>query len=165
MSLTAWKRCCFECLHVSAETQVRTLHSVSKQLRLSKTESRKLRSFKSLPGTYSWERSSQKTRLTLASFHQASSICERETDTSRLANLLCLDRKRKLNSMGSCALPYYDMKTGSVEGGISCAGCLFAFENEIIPWTAKWAIDARDKVYARDGFLEHFRWCEQAQHL
>ncbi|SCN84106.1 uncharacterized protein FFMR_09197 [Fusarium fujikuroi] len=29
----------------------------------------------------------------------------------------------------------------------------------------KWASESRDKVYARDGFLEHFKWCEQAQLL
>jgi hypothetical protein len=29
----------------------------------------------------------------------------------------------------------------------------------------EWAWEARDKVYSQAGFLEHFRWCEQAQLL
>ena len=56
-------------------------------------------------------------------------------------------RNPKYNYMGSCALPYYDKLTGDVEHGISCAGC------------------KRDKVYSREGLLEHFKWCKQAQLL
>ncbi len=68
--------------------------------------------------------------------------------------------------MGSCALPYYDRRTGRVEHGMSCAGCQLALEKDIIGSRGeKWALEARDKVYAQDGFLEHFRWCEQAQLL
>lgn len=68
--------------------------------------------------------------------------------------------------MGSCALPYYDEQTGAVEHGVSCAGCQVAIEKDIIGTRGtKWGYDARDKVYAQDGFLDHFRRCEQAQLL
>lgn len=68
--------------------------------------------------------------------------------------------------MGSCALPYYDKLNGVVEHGMSCAGCQLALEKDIIGTKGeKWASEARDKLYARNGFLEHFRWCEQAQLL
>lgn len=68
--------------------------------------------------------------------------------------------------MGSSALPYYDKRTGKIEFGVSCAGCQLALEKDIIGTRVeKWAFEARDKVYAQDGFLEHFRWCDQAQIL
>jgi hypothetical protein len=68
--------------------------------------------------------------------------------------------------MGSCALPYYDKQTGRVERGISCAGCQLAIEKDIIGTRGtEWEFEARDKVYAQDGFLDHFQWCEQAQLL
>lgn len=68
--------------------------------------------------------------------------------------------------MGACALPYYDKKSGEIEHGISCPGCQLALEKSIIATrTEDWAFEARDKVYARDGFLQHFKWCEQAQLL
>ena len=44
------------------------------------------------------------------------------------------------------------------------AGCQLALEKDIIGSRGEdWAFEAHDKVYAQDGFLEHFRWCEQAQ--
>lgn len=67
--------------------------------------------------------------------------------------------------MASCALPYYDRRTGGVERGVPCAGCQLAIEKDIVGGGEKWPYGARNKVYARDGFLEHFRWCEQAQRL
>lgn len=68
--------------------------------------------------------------------------------------------------MVSCALPYCDKKTGKIEHGISCAGCQLALENDIVRTRVeKWAFENRDKVYARDSFREHSRWCEPAQLL
>ncbi|KAJ5735590.1 uncharacterized protein N7483_000715 [Penicillium malachiteum] len=77
-----------------------------------------------------------------------------------------VDRNQKFNFMSSCALPYYDKVTGKVERGISFAGCQLAIEKNIVTTAStKFIFDARDKVYARDGFLDHFKWCEQAQIL
>ena len=67
--------------------------------------------------------------------------------------------------MASCALPYYDKVIGDIEYGISCAGCQIALEDIIGTKCERWAFEVRDKVYARDGFLKHFKWCEQAQLL
>lgn len=62
ISLLTWKRCCFECLRGSPETQARTLGSVRKQLHMTKAESDRLRSFKSLPGIYSMNESTKFSR-------------------------------------------------------------------------------------------------------
>lgn len=166
ISLPTWKRCCFKCLQVSPETQLRTLASVRKRLHMTKSELNQLRSFKSLPGTYSMNETVQKARIAIVSLHQATSACGRQSDVLAQIQPTGFDECPKFNYMGSCALPYYDKRTGEVERGISCAGCQLAVEKDIIGTNGTdWGYDARDKVYAQDGFLDHFRWCEQAQLL
>jgi hypothetical protein len=145
---------------------VQTLAAAQKQFLLTKVELGQLKSFKTLPGIYSMEESVYKSRIAIVSHHQASLSCKRPSDALGQALTTISARNKKLNFMGSCALPYYDKLTGNVEQGMSCAGCQLALEKDIIGTKGeKWAFEARDKVYARDGFLEHFRWCEQAQLL
>lgn len=67
--------------------------------------------------------------------------------------------------MASTALPYLDLTNrsndndnnsnanGRVECGVCCKGCQIALKKR------------RDRVYSREGFLEHFRRCRQAQKL
>ncbi|KAH7227614.1 hypothetical protein BKA60DRAFT_123933 [Fusarium oxysporum] len=166
ISLLTWKRCCFKCLKEAPETQVHTLSTVRKQFRLTKAELGQLRSIKTLPGIYSMEELVHKSRIAIVSLHQATLISRWQLQAMRQIHSASSERHRKFNFMGSCALPYYDKVSGNVEHGMSCAGCQLAFEKDIIGAKGeKWAFEARDKVYARDGFLEHFRWCEQAQLL
>lgn len=166
LSLLTWRRSCFKCLRGASETQVQTLNTARKEYQLTKDELRQLRSFKTLPGVYSMEESKYKSRIAIVSIHQAGLFRRRQSQTRRRLPLASLTRMQKYNFMGSCALPYYDKFTGQVEHGISCAGCQLAIEKFIIGAQAeRWAFEARDKVYSQDGFLEHFRWCEQAQLL
>jgi len=107
-----------------------------------------------------------KSRITVVSVHQAILVSGRQPHALSQAQLANSRQNQKFNFMGSCALPYYDRRTSRVEYGMSCAGCQLALEKGIIGSRGeKWAFEARDKVYAQDGFLEHFRWCEQAQLL
>ena len=164
--LLTWMRCCFKCLQDSPETQVWTLGSVRKHLNMTRAEMSQLKSFKSLPGIYSMNETVQKSRITIVSLRQATSVCRRQSHALSQAQPTGFNRCHKYNFTGSCALPYYDKKTGGVERGISCTGCQLAIEKAIIgPRGTKWGYEARDKVYAHDGFLEHFRRCEQAQLL
>ncbi|KAF5702646.1 cyclin f-box [Fusarium mundagurra] len=166
MPLLTWERCCFKCLKEAPETQIQTLSAVRKQFRLKKADLGQLRSFKTLPGIYSMEESVYKSRFTIVSLHQASLISGQQPQATGQVYSASSERRRKFNFMGSCALPYYDKVNGNVEHGISCAGCQLALEKDIIGARGeRWAFEARDKVYARDGFLKHFRWCEQAQLL
>ncbi|KAK1989714.1 hypothetical protein LX36DRAFT_664974 [Colletotrichum falcatum] len=166
ISLLTWNRCCFVCLQRAPETQVRTLAAVRKQLNLTKAELNQLRSFKTLPGIYSMKESVHKSRITVVSLHGAILVSGQQSHALAQAYSVDLERCQKYNFMGSCALPYYDRRTSRVEHGMSCAGCQLALEKDIIGFRGeKWAFEARDMVYAQDGFLEHFRWCEQAQLL
>jgi hypothetical protein len=158
ISLLTWTRCCFKCLQGSLEIQVRTLAATRKQFHLTKAEVDQLRSFKTLHGIYSKKECVHKLRITVVSVHQAMLVSGQQPASWA--------RNHKFNFMGSCALPYYDRRSGKVEYGMSCAGCQLALEKDIIGSRGeKWAFEARDKVYAQDGFLEHFQWCEQAQLL
>ncbi|KAK2005360.1 hypothetical protein LZ32DRAFT_612164 [Colletotrichum eremochloae] len=164
--LLTLSRCCFACLQGAQQTQVRTLAAVRKQLNLTKAELNQLRSFKTLPGVYSMKESEQKSRITVVSLHDAILVSGQQPHALAQAYSANLERYQKYNFMGSCALPYYDRRTDRVEHGMSCAGCQLALEKDIIGSKGeKWAFEARDMVYAQDAFLEHFRWCEQAQLL
>ncbi|KID81796.1 Cyclin-like F-box [Metarhizium guizhouense ARSEF 977] len=164
ISLLTWKRCCFPCLQTAPELQVQTLAAARKQLRLGKFEINQFRSFKTLPGIYSMNESTQKSRIAVICVHQALSVVKKDAPASW--QQVDSPRSKKLNFMGAVALPYYDRAAGRVEHGLSCAGCQLALEKYIIGARGeRWAFEARDKVYSRDGFLEHFRWCEQAQGL
>lgn len=166
ISLLTWKRCCFKCLQEAPETQMHTLNFVRKHFHLNKVKLDQLKSFKTLPGTYSLEDSVRKPRTTIISVHQTILICGRQPHIQPQVPPLNSHHNRRFNFMGACALPWYDRPTGTVECGISCAGCELALEKGIIgTWGERWAYEARDRIYARDGFLEHFQWCEQAQLL
>lgn len=165
VSILHWSRCCFECLQKAPEIQVRTLASVRKQFHLTKAQERQLRSFKTLPGIYTMEESVYKSRITVVSAHQAISVSGQQPCAPQ-AQPANPELNQKFNFMGSCELPYYNQRAGKIERGMSCAGCQLAYEEGIIgSGCEEWASEARDKVYAKDGFLEHFRWCEQAQVL
>jgi hypothetical protein len=164
--LPTWKRCCMKCLQQAPETQVHSLAAVRKQLHLTKAEVNQLVPFKTLPGKYTKDESVYKSRVTIVSVHQASLISRRQPQPLAQAQPANLARNEKYRFMASCALPYYDKSTGKVEHGMSCAGCQLALEKDIIGSRGeKWVWEARDKAYPQDGFLEHFRWCEQAQLL
>ncbi|KAJ6021964.1 hypothetical protein N7540_007468 [Penicillium herquei] len=169
ISLLTWKRCCFACLQESPETQVRTLASVQKQFHLTQPELAQLVSFKSLPGTYSMNETKTKSRTAIVSLHETIVACKQQSQSLTQPQALrvsLVDRNQKFNFMGSCALSYYDKATGKIERGISCAGCQLAIEKDIVTTeSTRLRFHARDKVYAQDGFLDHFRWCEQAQLL
>lgn len=166
ISLLTWARCCFKCLQLNSEFRVQTLASARKQFQLTKAEVARLKTFKTLPGIYSMEESLYKSRLTVVSAHQIMSVVKPPTVALAQATPTKQGSNQKLTFMGSCALPYYDTQSSKVENGVSCAGCQLALEKDIIGTRGeKWAFEARDKVYAKDGFLEYFRWCEQAQLL
>uniref|UniRef100_A0A4E9DXV0 F-box domain-containing protein n=1 Tax=Gibberella zeae TaxID=5518 RepID=A0A4E9DXV0_GIBZA len=166
MSLLTWRRCCFKCLRQAPEIKVGTLVSARTRFRMTEAELVQIKSFKNLPGFYSLNGKAYNRLITVVPIHQASLICRKPLSTKTSSFTINRDRPNNLNFMGSCALPYYDKTTGSVEHGVSCAGCQLALEKGIFDNKCEqWGVDARDKVYARDGFLEHFRRCEHAQML
>lgn len=150
-------RFCFHCLLEARKTRAQSFASLQRGVRLNGTEKGHLRTLRTLPGTYSMEDTSRRSRMRIAS-----------TPRQSTTGLTVLRRNRIYRFMASCALPYYDRRTSKVERGMSCSGCQLAFEEGIYdprgPENEPTAY-ARDMLYVQDSFLEHFRWCEQAQHL
>ena len=68
VSLLAWGRCCFTCLHKGVpEVRVQALASAQRQFGLTAAEAGQLRSFKTLPGTYSMDETEDNARTTVVS--------------------------------------------------------------------------------------------------
>ena len=149
------------------EVEMRTLAAARKHFRLTKSERDQITAFKALPGLYAMHKFVyQYRRITILSVHQVLAIlaCRQQPHTLAQAQLTSSERNHRVEQftfMGSCALPYYNKQTGQIEHGISCAGCQIDTEDS---YDAE-LVQAQDKVYARDDFLEHFRWCELAQRL
>jgi hypothetical protein len=81
------------------------------------------------------------------------------------------NRNPLYRSMAATALPYVDSRAGGaaqVQHGVSCTGCQISVEKnaamrgDIAGYDIS---DLRDRVYSRDGYLEHFKWCREAQIL
>ncbi|RAK97688.1 F-box protein [Aspergillus ibericus CBS 121593] len=166
MLLPTWKRCCIECLQRSLNTQLRSRVSVQKRVPLTKLELTQMRSFESLSGLRTMLETAPKSHITSVPARSISSAYPMQPNALAQAQLTRFGLIQMHNATGSCALPYYDKETGEVERGISCVGCQRAIERELFGTRGtRQGYDARDKVYARDGFLDHFRWCKQAQLL
>jgi hypothetical protein len=161
VSLLAWKRCCAACVREALETQVQPIAAIQKECHLTEAELGQLKSFKTLPGIYTMDESVHKSRIEVASSHQAALVSG--PTKAALVQLVMWGLGPKFNYMGSCALPYYDRLTDAVEYGMSCAGCFSAVPKARVG--ERLETDARDRVYARDSFLDHFRWCKAAQRL
>lgn len=161
--LPTWRRCCLICLRLRAEkVQMQTIASIREQLFLNMADISKLTSFKTLPGTYSMGEYVQKDRITIAHVEQALRVFQeqKQTEPPRFRH------DGKLAFMASCALPYYDKESKTIEYGISCAGVQVAIDRGFDSAMAtKFTYMARDIVYSKAGFLQHFKDCCDAQVL
>ena len=165
MSLLLWERCCFNCCNsLAPETRVGHLFNVQRQFPLSKAQLTQLKVIKAFPAAYGdTPRFLRNHRFMMASPLQAFLLLGGRRDEFKTMEVWW---NPNWNRMGSCALPYFDCPTGKVEHGISCAGCQLAVEKRVLgDMNERWLVEAREKLYAQDGFLEHFRWCKHAQLL
>lgn len=70
--------------------------------------------------------------------------------------------------MAASSIPYLDVAAGGVERGLSCRGCQVAWDDEMEDETEERSGLVMSQVvwnYSREGFLEHFRECDEAQAL
>ncbi|KAH6854075.1 hypothetical protein B0I37DRAFT_421381 [Chaetomium sp. MPI-CAGE-AT-0009] len=156
--LPTWTRCCFTCLGAAPETQLRTLASVQKQFGFTMAELGSLRRFKTLPGIYTPDKVPHESPTEVVSLYQAILLSGQQAELEEAywsRHYGPRDVGSKYNFMGACALAHYNKRTGEVEHGVSCAGCLHA---------SVWG-GGRDRVYAKAGFLQHFKWCGPAREL
>ncbi|KAK4044866.1 hypothetical protein C8A01DRAFT_42475 [Parachaetomium inaequale] len=71
--------------------------------------------------------------------------------------------------MVATALPYVNFRAkgaAQIQHGVSCTGCQISVEKNVAmhgDMAGYYIADLRDRVYSRDGYLEHFKWCREAQ--
>ncbi|KXJ96213.1 hypothetical protein Micbo1qcDRAFT_182452 [Microdochium bolleyi] len=152
MAMLTWKRSCFKCILFAPENQGVCAAHARKHFKLSGAQERQLRTFKNLAGDYTLREYEYTSRYRITSVLEAAKI-----SGTQLRDAAC-----------ACALPHYTRRTAKVEHGLSCAGC------EKIPQrmadsyylqTKPWMAEPRNKIYSREGFLQHFERCELAQNL
>ncbi|KAK3311543.1 uncharacterized protein B0T15DRAFT_427861 [Chaetomium strumarium] len=171
ISLPTWTRCCIWCVHWAPETQLRSLASIRRQLRLPGRLLNSLPQIKTLPGLYCVSQNKYVAQVRIVPMLQATALSAQRPPPQGQARPQWVERHtdRKYNFMGSCALPYYDIergRAGGVEFGVSCAGCQFThIHTDPRGGDWLWTLLARDMVYSQAGFLEHFKWCAMAQYL
>ena len=66
-----------------------------------------------------------------------------------------------LRFQAATSLPYLERWSGQVEAGLSCKGCQLAFEGDF----SDKHLELRDRMYSREGFVEHVGGCEAAGKL
>ena len=159
--LPTWTRCCITCIKDAPEVEMQSLDRVKKSKLLSTAQLRQLTVFKTLPGKYTARPISYQARVAVVPLQEVESILG-----SRPQALRPEPHSRQWNYryMAACRLPFYNTSNGTVERGVSCSGCQTAFEEDIID-DRNPGLHVLDFQYARDDFLEHFKWCEQSQIL
>lgn len=155
VSLLEWHRCCAVCVRGAMESQLQPVATIQEEFNFTEAEVGRLKTFNTLPGIYTMAQSVHISRVEVASVYQA--VLAAGSTHEAFVQATMWRFNPKFNFAGACALPYYDRATDT-ENGVSCAGCCLAF----LMVGKRWA---RNMVYARDSFLDHFRWCKQAQIL
>ncbi|KAL2133610.1 hypothetical protein VTI74DRAFT_2048 [Chaetomium olivicolor] len=145
--LLAFRRCCFACLGAPelAVYQARTI--TNKRLQ-------NVPVLRSIPGRYGLVETIVENRSWLTT--------KKPSNASRSAWFH--------GYLSATALPYADLHSRAprVQRGLCCNGC------QISAGKDRWMHGdlegygirhLRNRVYSRDGYLEHFRWCREAQAL
>ncbi|KAJ5609634.1 hypothetical protein N7528_010201 [Penicillium herquei] len=178
MCLPIWKRCCFKCVEVAPQTQIKPFYDIQDQFFIPESESesefqrKQLRVFTPLSGIYTMNETIYEARRwpKLVSLYWLGLVCERKPILQVApseSQPLFRESPELYNCMAACALPYYDKSTGEVDHGLQCAGCLVACRKSIIT-TSRMKLEyglSLDKTFTKAEFLDHFRWCACAQYL
>ncbi|GKZ34216.1 hypothetical protein AbraIFM66950_004401 [Aspergillus brasiliensis] len=163
--LPLFMRCCFTCIADEALPYVLPASNVRPYLkRRAGPISRLVPTVKSLPGFYSLEETQRKRRFELILENSISTIfpsAEVEKSPGKVS------RDTELQPyMVTTALPYLDNESDVIEKGVSCSGCQIALEKDL--WSSRVksnVCDKRDRVYSHEGFMEHFKSCQEARKL
>lgn len=143
MSLLTWQRCCFKYLKEAPKIQLQTLASVRKRFRLTKVELGRVKSFKTLLGTYTMGESVYKSRIATVSLQEVSLVCGLQPYALAQPQSARPERYRKFNFMDSCALLCYDKSTGDIEHRKSYTGCQLALRRRHYQ-QQRWKMGIRD---------------------
>ncbi|KAL2208072.1 hypothetical protein CC79DRAFT_1397519 [Sarocladium strictum] len=162
ISLLSWTRCCFKCLIQVYNSRIDTRGVDEKRLdRAEAPRNNPMYVSSRDPATI---RPPRDPRRTVSSGQSTTQDPDQEIEARRRRKWP--RRKPSFPYIYGCALPFYDQKLDTVDHGVCCAGCQLAMENDLAGGEREYRMwDARNTVYTRRDFLEHFRWCKQGQLL
>lgn len=166
--LPTFMRCCFPCIKTARQLRLVPLAGVKKALNLS--QARLLNSvpvLRTTPGIYSMDEIPRRRRIQILAeesiINAVQGLPDKETKIQ-----LCRSNSEVslLRYMATTALPYFDKASGGAENGLCCNGCQIDLEESIRTSRINDSVfSLRDRVYSRDGFIEHFQRCPKAQSL
>ena len=152
------QRCCFPCIQLAPDFEAYRARKRGGRRRTENTRTAAAGPgpvVRSVPGSYGMAETKCKERFWLTA-----------TKPTAKSNPKPLYRY-----MAATALPHVNFGTGGaaqVQHGVSCTGCQISVEKNVAMHgdIAGYDIsDLRDRVYSRDGYLEHFKRRREAQIL
>ncbi|KAI7196265.1 hypothetical protein KC363_g1027 [Hortaea werneckii] len=166
--LPLWIRCCSTCLEQNQMSiRMVALSAAKRLLKLPKRSLAQLPSLKTLPGTYTtigrdrWKRYTLVPVTSIVSAYRSEHAGREVSGTT----VVQLNTDPILAYMACCAMPSFDIQTGQVQNGVSCAGCELLLSKGDTGGHTTWVRRVRDTVYSHTAFLEHFTRCAWAQRL
>lgn len=155
-------RCCLYCLESAPAFRIISLHSLCKAAGgLAAGLRKSYPVLRSIPGTYSSEAKRYVRRRYLVSGHHALAFPRQNEEEDARTMLETLPDSPALRCMAATRLPYVSRVTGAAQLGRCCKGCQIAMEAN--PCDENFS--RRERLYSRDGFLDHFQDCEEAKAL
>lgn len=156
-----WKRVCRGCLKDAPEVNHVSKWKLKSKIRITDDELAQLKVFKTAPflalGRYLYSDSDVDSEV--VSTLEAMKVVGNPRD-EYIAKAL---EENSEDNLTTCVMPHLDKQGILPDNWLSCEGCKLDRHptNQRKDTLMQPAISWR--VYDRDGFLEHFRWCKQAQ--
>ncbi|KAI6905377.1 hypothetical protein KC318_g5512 [Hortaea werneckii] len=166
--LPLWIRCCSKCLDQNQQPiRMVALSAAKRILRLPNQSLAQRPSIKTLPGMYTSDDRDRARRYTLVPVTSVLSAYREEHPGHEAPGPIIAQFNTEpiLAYMACCAMPSFDIQTGQVQNGVSCAGCQLLLEKGDTGTHMIWMSDVHDTVYSHAAFLEHFTRCAWAQRL
>lgn len=157
-------QCCFRCLGRAPDLVALSLAEVCRATSRSRAWLKKaIPALYTVPGIYGLAEMNSSRRCYLVS----KAHCHSRLDLEKTQWLRLATSQGPMDSryMASCSIPYLDIATGDVQMGVSCKGCQVMLEARAPGSRSTVPFLRREEVYSRQGFLDHFRWCEGAKGL
>ncbi|KAH7309172.1 hypothetical protein B0I35DRAFT_441670 [Stachybotrys elegans] len=163
--LPTLERCCYTCLQESPNLEVVTLSTFSKASGLSQKRLGSLIPIvHTIPGIYTiWEKKFGKRIKITAKDVAIQSLKEQNLGRDLTNHEFRLSsRQEMLRHMAAVRIPFLDNSTNNPQPTFCCKGCQMILER---PGSSHAAGVLRDREYLKDGFLDHFQSCTEAQSL
>ncbi|KAK7990124.1 hypothetical protein PG989_010439 [Apiospora arundinis] len=162
-------RCCYRCIHVSADLALLSTTSFCRFAKVTPSEAEPHilgAAIRTVPGHYSTEDTPAKRTQYLVSVRDGlDALASRGVARPAWRKYPIHDSDGtpiEQRRMACTTLPWYDPDTSQAEGGVCCKGCLSRNNSRSLEWSAS---VCKNRMFSSEGFLAHFEECWYAKHL